>query len=231
MSAVARSVVSIGNGRVRLSDDELHRAASKALYEGNHIVFESLPTLVRQIIEHKTWKAYQKASFADYVLDETTNGLGVNNNQRLWMLRCAMDVHGDHIKEWADVLAKVEQMVKLYAKEEGISISSGKNFDGNSLENLAKQVDNVVHSGRITFLPSRHKGHDGHLVRLRKNKPDVFKQVVRGELSMVEARKAAGMKVGNHTNLGRAQSAVRNMTATERRKFIEWLREHGIVDA
>lgn len=226
MNALARSVVSIGNGRVRLSDDELHRAASKALHEGNHIVFESLPSLVRQIIEHKTWKAYQKASFADYALDETTNGLGVNNNQRLWMLRCAMDVHGDHIKEWADVLAKVEQMVKLMPVAER---GSTKALDGNSLEQLAKNTTTLSYD-KITFLPSAHKGHDGHLVRLRKNKPDVFKQVVRGELSMVEARKAAGMRVANHTNVSRAQSAVRNMTKAELREFIAWLREQGIID-
>src|SRR5262245_16225320 len=107
------SVVSISKGRVRLSDADLHRAVCKAIHEGNHIVFESLPVLVRQIIEHKTWHTFNKASFADYALDATSNGLGVNTNQRLWMLRCAMDVHGEHIKEWADVLAKVEKMVRL----------------------------------------------------------------------------------------------------------------------
>src|SRR5262245_13955040 len=108
-------VVSISNGRVRLIDADLHRAACMAIYEGNQIVFDSLPGLVRQIIEHKTWRAFNKTSFADYALDATSNGLGVITNQRLWMLRCAMDVHGEHIKEWADVLAKVENMVRVNA--------------------------------------------------------------------------------------------------------------------
>jgi hypothetical protein len=219
------SVVSISNGRVRLSDADLHRAACKAIYEGNHIVFESLPSLVRQIIEHKTWRTFNKSSFADYALGATSNGLGVDTNQRLWMLRCAMDVHGDHIKEWADVLAKIEEMVRFEAKDDGRQIES---FRGNSLEELAKDPHNVVR--KITYLPSKQNAHDGHLVRLRKNKPDVFKRVVNGELTMVEARRKAGMKVGHHTNLGRAQSAFRMMTVRERRDFISWLKEKRYLE-
>jgi hypothetical protein len=195
----------------------------KAIYEGNLIVFESLRGLVRQIIEHETWRTFNKASFADYALDATSNGLGVNTNQRLWMLRCAMDVHNEHIKEWAEVLAKVEELVKVYAKEEGKAIRS-QEFNGNSLEQLAKRVTPVTQQ-RITFLPSRSMHHDGHPVRLRQNKPDVFKRVVKGELSMVEARRKAGMPVAMQTNLGRAQSAFRMMTAKERREFIAWLKE------
>lgn len=221
----ALATVSIGNGRIRISDDELHRAACKAIHQGNHIVFESLPNIVRQIIEHKTWRTYQKANFAEYALDETTNGLGVNNDQRLWILKCSMDWKGDHVKEWSDVLNKVEEMVKLVPLSERGSIALA---NGNSLESLAKNCA-VQHNARITYIPSRNRNEDGHLIRLRKNKPDVFKQVVRGELSMVEARRAAGMKVGHHTNLGRAQSAVRQMSKSERKEFIEWLKSEGLI--
>ena len=81
----------------------------------------------------------------------------------------------------------------------------------------------------FTYLPSRQNAHDGHLVRLRKNKPDVFKKIISGEMTMVEARKAAGMPVAKQTNLGRAQSAIRMMTKKERAEFVAWLRDEGII--
>lgn len=152
----------------------------KGQSNGNHIVFESLPTVVAQIIEHKTWKSYGKSNFADYVLDATSNGLGVNSNQRLWILRCSLDVHGKHIKEWADVLDRVEKMVRVQARESGDKIRS---FNGQSLETLSKNVRDVAH--KITYLPSRSgAGVDRHVLNLRKNKPEIFKRVVKGELSI-----------------------------------------------
>lgn len=217
--------VPIDDNRVRLSDADLHRRACRAFFEGDQIVFQSLPGIISQIIENKTWKTFGKKSFADYALDATSNGLGVNTNQRLWMLRCAMDVHGAHIKEWADVLAKVEEMVRVEAAKDGVNIRS---FGGNSLEMLAKNVDHAVHD-KITYLPSQQKHDDGHLIRLRKNKPDIFKRVIRREITMIEARKEAGMKVARVTNVGRAQSAMRLMTEDERSDFIEWLASEGLT--
>ena len=216
------------DGIVRMSDDDLHRAVSKAIWEGNHIVFESLPGLIAQIIEHKTWKTFGHKSFADYALDAGTNGLGINTNQRLWMLRCAMDVHGKHVGEWAKVLTKVDEMVRIQAKSDGAAIRAGRGFDGNSLETLAKNVDNVVNS-RITYMPSMNKADDGHLVRLSRKDPKTFKRVVAGELSLVEARRAAGMPVAKVTNLGRAKSAWSKMTPEERAVFIQWLQDNGYV--
>lgn len=211
--------VPVDDNRVRLSDADLHRRACRAFFEGDQIVFQSLPGIIRQIIANKTWKSFGKKSFADYALDATSNGLRVNTNQRLWMLRCAMDVHDEHIKEWADVLAKVEEMVKLIPVSERGSIA---NANGNSLESLAKNCT-TGYNEKITYLPSRSMHHDGHLIRLRKNKPDIFKRVISGDMTMIEARKAAGMKVGHHTNLGRAQSAVRKTTGGERTEFLRWL--------
>lgn len=215
-------IVRLDDSRARPSNRELHAAASIAIQKSNHLVFESLPSVIAQLIEHKVWRDFEHKDFGSYALDATSNGLGVNTNQRLWILKCAMDVHGKHIKEWADVLQAVEKAVKLWAKEEGKTVRS---FDGNSLEALAK--DGGPCGPHITYLPSRQKHEDGHLLRLRKNNPDVFKRVVSGELSMVDARREAGMKVDKVTNLGRAQSAVRKMTAKERRALLDWMREQG----
>lgn len=222
------SVVALENGRVRVSDDHLHRAACKGLFNADHEVFGALPGVIRQIIEHKTWRTFGHKDFASYALDATTNGLGVNSNQRLWILRCSMDVHGEHIKEWADVLAKVEILVKAIAKEEGKTVRS---FTGNSLEMLAKS--GVDTSTRITYMPSREVGSnalDGNLIRLRKNKPEIFKQVTSGELTIREARRAAGLVEAKQTNIGRAESAIRNMTKAERKQFFKWAREEGYLN-
>jgi hypothetical protein len=228
----AAEIIRIGDGRVRLSDNELHSRTSVAIQKGNHIVFESLPTLIAQIIEHKTWRTYQHKDFASYALDATSNGLGINTNQRLWILRCSMDVGGKHIKEWTDVLTKVEDMVKLVPVSERGSIA---HFNGNSLETLAKNCP-TLDNDRITYLPSRNKAEDGHLIRLHKNKPDIFKRVMRGELSLIEARREAksagvmGLHPDNHTDLKRTKQYFARLTPKERREFIDWMKEEGYLE-
>jgi hypothetical protein len=224
------ALVAVKNARgadtVRLGDDELHRAAQRGIHDGNHIVFRLLPATIAQIIEHKVWKSRPRKfkDFGEYALAQTSDGLGIANNQQLWLLRCAMDVHDAHIKQWAEVLARVEEMVRVQAINDGAKILSKR-----GLEELAKNVSDNIGPARITYLPSRQSEFDGHLIRLRENKPDVFYKVINGELSIVEARKRAGMKVGHHTNLGRAQSAFRRMTAGERRAFIDWLRSESYL--
>jgi hypothetical protein len=233
-----RKLVTIDGGLVRLSDDDLHRRACKAIWESNHIVFESLPGLIAQIIENRTWRSFQHKDFASYALDATSNGLGINSNQRLWILRCSMDIQhydkdvgrmapGKHIKEWADVITKVEEMVRLEAAEAGKRI---RDFTGNSLEAMVKD-ERLLDSRRITYLPSGQVGGgvDGTLIRLRRNKPDIFKRVVTGEISVVDARRSAGL-AGKAPDFARAKSLVRNMTAKERREFIAWMRDEGFLD-
>lgn len=228
----AANIVNIDGGRVRLSNDELHRRASKAIYESNHIVFESLPGLIAQIIENKIWEGYNHSSFADYALDAGSNGIGINSNQRLWLLRCAMDVHGKHIQEWTEVIAKVDEMVKQTLVQDGKTVRS---IDGNSLEALAKKVGDISHGPKITYLPSRSRaGFDRDILRLRKNNPDAFNRVLEGEITarkaMTEARKAAGIKNGNESNLVRAKSAINKLTDEEREALIEWLRSEGFIE-
>jgi hypothetical protein len=219
-----------GAATVRLSDEELHRAARKGLDGAEHEVFGLLPVTVAQIIQHKVWRSYGHKEFASYALDTSSNGLGVNTNQRLWLLRCSMDVQGEHVKEWADVLAKVEEMVRVWAKAEGKRVGgSGGDFDGKTLESLAKNGGGGTPAGQITYLPSRAKSHDGYLLALRKRAPEMFRKVAAGEITSAEARRSAGMRVGHHSSLGKAKSLVRNMTAKERREFIEWLREEGYL--
>lgn len=220
-------ITEIAGGKVRLTNDELRRRAAKALYEGDFVLFDSLPRLIADVIKHRVWESFNHDNFADFALDHTSNGLGVNTNQRLWLLRCAMDVHGAHIEEWAGVLAKVEQMVKLIPVSERGSIA---NANGNSLEGLAKDCPTL---DKITYLPSRQKSTDGALLRLRKSHPAMFRRVLDGEMTarqgMIEARRADGEPVDRVTNLGRALSALRKMTEDELVEFNRLMRIGGFV--
>lgn len=208
-------------GKVRLSNSELHRRACSAVWEANHVVFESMPSLIAQIIEHEVWRDYQHDSFATYALDATSNGLGVNTNQRLWILRCSLDVHGKHIAEWADVLSAVEKMVKLIPVSERGSIALA---NGNSLESLAKNCP-TLDNAKITYLPSRNKADDGHLMRLRKNHPELFQRIASREVTLIQARRELGVNSGNEPSLGRIKSAIGKLSPEELAELIEWLKD------
>lgn len=210
-----------------LAADDLHREANNLLQDAHGAVFASLPVVIRDIIDRKVWKsrAKQFKNFGEYALDQSVDGLCVDSNQKLWILRCAMDVHDTHIAEWADVLAKVEEVVRVYAKEEGISI---KHFDGNSLEKLAKNSHTVVGANRVTYLPSTQFSHDGHLIRLRKNDPKAFKQVVTGKVKIADIlreKKAPGVRQNDVLAYLRYQ--WNRASNSERTEFLAWLRAEG----
>lgn len=212
-----KDLVAVGKGgKVRTSDAELHRAAHKALWEANHIVFDSLTGLIRQIIANETWRAFGHTNFANYALDASTNGLGVNTNQRLWILRCSMDVYGDHIGEWAGLLEAVEAMVRLEPSRP----------EARSLELLAK--DSPDASVKITYLPSRQSSHDGHLVRLRKSDSSAYRRVLSGKAALADVlREKRSKSVRQNDVLAYLRYHWNRASAAERKKFISWLRDQG----
>lgn len=102
-------------------------------------------------------------------------------------------------------------------------------LNGNTLEGLAKDVHNVMHGEKITYLPSRaNNSTDNALLSLRKNHPETFQRVIAGELSprkgMLAARHANGERVNHGTYLVNAKSAFRNMTEVERGEFLAWIK-------
>jgi hypothetical protein len=225
-----------GATTVRSSDDELHRAARKGLHSADHEVFGLLPATVAQIIKHGAWKTRGKKfeTFGEYVLDQTSDGLGVSNNQQLWLLKCAMDVKGKHIGEWADVLIEVEKAVRVYAKENGRLLQT---FAGNDLETLARATDPDVCA--ITYLPSRQSaspsnpnggggGSDMSLVLLRRRHPDIAKRIARGEISLGQAKKLVGIG-GDSSRLAHARSYIRRMSPDELATLIAWMYEEGYL--
>jgi hypothetical protein len=188
----------------RPDDAELHRAARKALYAGEHEVFRMLPGLLDQLIQRKVWKSRNFASFGQYALSQTSEGLAITNNQQLWMLKCALDVNDKHIKAWASVLQEVEKCVRVYAREEGVKL---KEFRSNSLETLAKSADDSRQ--KITYLPSYARHNDYRLVRQQgSRRPD----------SDV-----------NRDPVARAIMYVKRMEPTDIKRLVKWLTEEGYV--
>jgi hypothetical protein len=232
MSTLVATKNTKGAETVRLSDDDLHRAARKGLHEGNHVVFRLLPATINQIIEHKVWKSRTRKfkNFGEYALDQTSDGLGIENNQLLWLLRCSLDVHGGHVKEWADVLEEVERAVKVQARAEGKKI---RDFNGNSLETLGKMLTEQSTQGKITYLPSMNKNVDGQLMRLRKGSPESYRKVISGELSVREAIREAGMQRKdsdiNRDPVERAIMYINRMKKSDIARLVEWLTAEGYI--
>lgn len=222
MTNSAPAVVDVFDGNKKLSPEGLHRAAAKALHDSHFVVFDRLPNLVAKIISEKTWRSFGHKSFADYALDATSDGLGINTNTRLWILRCAMDVHGEHVGEWTDVLSKVETMVQQWAKAEGRRLGS---FQNNSLEKLAK--DRVLQH-TITYLPSRSSGTevDRQLSKIGRRDKSLVKKLASGTLTLSQALKKVSVSRPN-SRLKQAQYRFAMLSPAERRQFLAWLGDEG----
>jgi hypothetical protein len=100
-----------------------------------------------------------------------------------------------------------------------------------SLEGVSKNGADPTLHGKITYLPSLNRGNDGNILRLRDKNPDIYRKVVSGRVSIPDALREAGVGSArdNQGRLGRAMYIVRNMTAKERREFVEWLKTEGII--
>jgi len=80
-------------------------------------------------------------------------------------------------------------------------------------------------------LPSGDRAEsDGHLIVLRKNNPATFRRVISGELTLIQARREAGMKVDKVTNLGRAKSAIGKLSLEELSDLLTWMKDAGLLD-
>jgi hypothetical protein len=224
MTALVHTLNQRGFGTVRPSDDELHRSARKYLLETGDVLFGILPSVIGQIIEHKVWKSRGAGfkNFGEYALSQTSNGLNINNNQKLWMLRCALDVTGKHVKEWAEVLEEVEKTVKTQTIAGGGRL---RDMHSNSLKQLAKIPP---HTGeqKISYLPSENTA-DGNLLRLRKNHPDLYRRVTAGQIKLRNAIDEAG--IARRDPVAAAIAHLKRMDKKDIKRFVEWLRSEGHI--
>jgi hypothetical protein len=148
--------------------------------------------LVAQVTKHETSKTRRKpfASFAEYVLDPTSEGLGVADSDALHDLSLAMDITGEHASEWADVVARVEKMRKLII----VTAPEGR-IVFQPVKTAAEEKAARQNAERVRRFRERQKPDDAALKMLAKLRPkdlaSDFDERVRAQLERLGARQRA----------------------------------------
>lgn len=197
------------------TEEELHNQANKCIGEAHYLVFQVLPAIIEQIIEHKVWEEKNYNNFGEYALKQSSSGLSVTNNHRLWLLKCAMDVNGRHAVEWGDILNEVEHSVRVYAKENKIQIKD--------LNKSLNELDDKHTDETITYLPSRSKSNDGQLLKLRKKDQETYNKVVAGEMTLKEALPPRPRK--QIEPIESVKDKFNNLSDSDREAFLAWIEQ------
>ncbi|MDR3501179.1 MAG: hypothetical protein P4L79_01175 [Legionella sp.] len=203
-----------------LSDEELHTQANQYIGEFNQLISQSLPSVISQIIEREVWTKRTKPyeNFGEYALDKSSDGLGITNNEMLWLLRSAMDVN-THVAHWGDVLTRVDNSVRTYAKENKISIKDLKN----DLREHDNTNPDLYQENSITYLPSHSRSVDGQLLKLMKKDPDAYEDVIQGKININETYTKAPRK--QYQPIETIKNKFSNLSQSDREAFLEWLEQ------
>ncbi|MCE0722592.1 MULTISPECIES: hypothetical protein [Legionella] len=204
-----------------LSDKELHAQAHQYISEFNQLIFQNLPSVMSQIIEREVWKKRNNPykNFGEYALDKSPEGLGITNNEMLWLLRSAMDINTQHVAQWGDVLSMVDNSVRVYAKENKISIKDLNN----DLREQDNTNPNLYQENNITYLPSRSRSIDGQLLKLKKKDPLAYENVIQGKININDAWVKVPRK--QQQPIETIKNKFFNLSKSERETFLEWLEQ------
>jgi hypothetical protein len=197
-----------------LSDVALHRQTRQAVVAADRAAF-NLAGLINRVLHRQLWTRFGFRDFPSYAL-ASGNGLGINTNSRLWLLKCSLDIAGRDIKIWAEVLLKVDELVRVDLRKKHIPVSA---LRGNSLRSLATRNDFA--DEKICYLPSGQSGGgagDGNLVRLKKSRPDLWNRVVGGEMTLPAARREAGF-IRKKSALEEIKKWLPRLTTAERNEL------------
>ncbi|KTC82621.1 hypothetical protein [Legionella cherrii] len=207
--------------RPTLSDEALHAQANQYIDEFKQLIFQSLPSVISQIIEREVWKKRNNPykNFGEYALEKSSDGLGITNNEMLWLLRSAMDVNTQHVAHWGDVLNVVDNSVRVYAKENKISIKD-LNHDLREQDNTNP---NLHQENNITYLPSHSRSIDGQLMKLKKKDPLAYEQVIQGKMKINEAWIKVPRK--QQQPIESIKNKFFNLSQADREAFLEWLEQ------
>lgn len=205
-----------------LSDEELHEQANQHICEFKQLIFQRLPSVISQIIEREVWKKRESPyqNFGEYALDKSADGLGITNNEMLWLLRSAMDVNTQHVAHWGDVLSMVDNSVRVYAKENKISI---KDLNNDLREQDNTHPNNLYQENNITYLPSRSRSVDGQLLKLKKKDPIAYENVVQGKINISDAWVKAPRR--QQQPIETIKNKFFNLSKSDREAFLEWLEQ------
>lgn len=211
----------INEDKLRLSDDELHDQATRYICESNQLIFQKLPTLMSQIIERGLWQKRNNSykNFGEYALKQSPDGLGIINNDMLWLLKSVMNSTTQHAAHWGDVLGEVDTNVRSYAKENNIPI---KEINGN----LAEQDEvnsELFQENMITYLPSRSKSIDGQLLKLKKKDPEAYDSVIQGKMKLKDAWPQTPRK--KLQPIESVKSKFSSLSRSDREAFLAWIEQ------
>lgn len=197
-------------------DKNLHSQAKQYIEEAYQLVFQRIPLIISRIIQNEAWKQGNVSfnNFGEYALDQSADGLGISNNNLLWLLKFSMDAEGEYIAEWGDVLNEVDTAVRTYAKENDIAM---KELSGR----LSFMNTHSDESEAITYLPSRSKSNDGQLLKLRKSDEQAYQEVVTGKRTLKEAFPSAPRK--QLMPVESLKNKFNNLSSEDRTTFLHWI--------
>jgi hypothetical protein len=204
-----------------LSDEELHTQANQYIGEFNQLISQRLPSVISQIIAREVWTKRSKPyeNFGEYALDKSSDGLGITNNEMLWLLRSAMNVNTQHVAHWGDVLSRVDNTVRTYARENKISIKDLNN-DLREQDTTNPELDQ---ENTITYLPSHSRSVDGQLLKLMKKDPDAYENVIQGKMNINETYVKAPRK--QYQPIETIKNKFFNLSPSDREAFLAWVEQ------
>lgn len=204
-----------------MTDDELHAKANQYISESNHLLFKELPAIISQIIEQDVWKKRNNAykNFGEYALNQSPDGLGIRNNDLLWLLRSAMNINTRHASHWGDVLGEVDTSARVYAKEKKIPIKD--------LHKDLSEQDPVnpeyAQEEAITYLPSRSRSLDGLLMKLKIKDPQAYQNVIEGKIKLKDAIPQSPRK--KIQPIESVKNKFSSLSKSDREAFLAWIEQ------
>lgn len=202
-------------------DEELHEMASQYISTASKLIFQDLPHVISQIIEQEIWnkRSHPYKNFGEYALGQSPDGLGITNNDLLWLLRAAMNKSNQHAAHWGDVLGEVDTSVRMLAKEKKIPI---RELHRDLTEQDVMSME-LAQENTITYLPSRSKSADGQLLKLRASDPEAYDNVVQGKMKLKEAMPQP-MRKKLHP-IESVKNKFSSLSKSDREAFLAWLEQ------
>ncbi|WP_428086903.1 hypothetical protein [Candidatus Thioglobus sp.] len=199
--------------------EELNNRASYLITNLHQYTFSNLPSVLDRIITEKTWAKLPTKfnNFGEYTLNQGVDGLGIDSNEKLWLLRCALDFESKHIVEWKDILVNVEQMTKF------IPVDKRKNI---SLEKLSTTPG---YQNKITYHPSQVSGKDKAILELNKKKKLYLSKIAKGAITKAEALEKIGITNKKKIAYNQTISSFKRLTKQQKTEFINWLKTEKFI--
>lgn len=201
--------------------EELNNRASYLITNIHQYTFSNLPSILDRIITENVWAKLPTPfkNFGEYVLNQGVDGLCIDSNEKLWLLRCALDFESKHIVEWKDVLVSVEEVTKLIPVEQRARIS---------LEKLANTPE---YQNKITYHPTQVSGKDNSILELNKKKKLYLSKIAKGTITKSESLAKIGITNKKKIAYNQTMSGFKRLAKQQKVEFINWLRrEHYLTN-